>query len=76
MSDKIVMKGKKTKAPKAEVPNGSEAASAKRSRAKKAQPTNEEILKSLEDGIKELGTIISDLKEDQQKLPQACTNVS
>ena len=39
-------------------------------RAKKQPPTKEQVLKQLDDTIAAIHTVIDDLKQDQQKIPQ------
>ena len=41
----------------------------KKSRAKKPPPTKDEVLKGIDDHITELGSIITELKDEQVKLP-------
>lgn len=61
--DKILVRGKKEKKVKAEKTEKPKRAS----RAKK-EPTKEEMIALLDDSMKQLQVIISDLKEDEAKI--------
>lgn len=75
LPEKVIVKGKKPRAPKKEpVAEQSEASkpaekSAKKPRAKKQPPTKEEVMKALDESIGQVKVIIEDLKNDQNMLP-------